>query len=116
MSCAGCRADNAAHRRYCGQCGAALLRTCGQCAFTNVATDAFCGGCGGTLAEPASRTAPAVTVREAPAPPAKQGSGVRVLTATEIQDLFVSPHVDKAPAQNGPVSQAELDSLFGSGS
>jgi class 3 adenylate cyclase len=57
MQCGRCGAENAANRRFCGACGAALAIGCPACGFANEAGDRFCGGCGGALA-PAAAAAP----------------------------------------------------------
>jgi class 3 adenylate cyclase len=38
--------ENAATRRFCAQCGAALPATCANCGFENEPSAKFCGGCG----------------------------------------------------------------------
>src|SRR5689334_6768940 len=50
MQCIRCGAANAAQRRYCGSCGAALPIVCAACGFVNEPGTAFCGGCGAGLA------------------------------------------------------------------
>ena len=59
MRCPSCMAENAATRRFCAQCGAALPVLCPACGFENETAAKFCGGCGrpiGTTgaAEPAT--------------------------------------------------------------
>ena len=49
MRCGRCGAENAANRRFCGACGAALALGCPACGFANAADAHFCGGCGGAL-------------------------------------------------------------------
>ena len=56
-------AENAAIRRFCAQCGAALPFSCSTCGFENEPSAKFCGGCG----EPIGETA-AAPVRPMPAP------------------------------------------------
>lgn len=53
MICASCNSPNAAARRFCARCGAALAATCGACGFENGPQDRFCGGCGRALQESA---------------------------------------------------------------
>ena len=57
-------AENAAIRRFCAQCGAALPFSCSACGFENEPSAKFCGGCGEPIGE---MTAP-VPVRLTPAP------------------------------------------------
>lgn len=49
MQCVRCGVGNAADRRYCGACGAALPIACAGCGFVNEPGMAFCGGCGVAL-------------------------------------------------------------------
>src|SRR5215475_10762930 len=46
MRCPSCMAENAATRRFCVQCGAALPAACANCGFENEPSAKFCGGCG----------------------------------------------------------------------
>jgi class 3 adenylate cyclase len=57
-------AENAATRRFCARCGAALPTQCANCGFANESSAEFCGGCGKPIA-PASSALPA-TVPPAP--------------------------------------------------
>jgi len=68
-------AENAATRRFCAQCGAALPSPCPACGFENEPTARFCGGCGKSLGEVA---APAPTI--VPAPPRIDSAERRQLT------------------------------------
>jgi predicted ATPase/class 3 adenylate cyclase len=61
MHCPSCMAENAATRRFCAQCGAALPVLCPTCGFENETAAKFCGGCGrpiGQIAAPQPATAP----------------------------------------------------------
>jgi hypothetical protein len=51
MRCPNCGAENAATRRFCAQCGAALPSPCPACGFENEPTAKFCGGCGRPVGE-----------------------------------------------------------------
>jgi hypothetical protein len=46
--------ENAATRRFCAQCGAALPLSCPACGFENEPTARFCGGCGKPIGEAAA--------------------------------------------------------------
>lgn len=113
MTCSGCRAENDEHRRYCGACGAGLVRWCSGCSFKNRIIDAFCGGCGGKIGEvqpmPTSIRIPTkgpVGV-EKPAPGGMLSLGeVRALITPKASLTTSKPLTNK-------VSQAELDALFG---
>lgn len=52
MKCASCGTDNAANRRFCGACGAAMPAPCPVCGFANQPQVRFCGGCGAPIAAP----------------------------------------------------------------
>src|SRR5215831_5217352 len=54
MRCPSCSAENAATRRFCGQCGAPLPTRCPACGFENEPTAKFCGGCGKPVGEAAA--------------------------------------------------------------
>ncbi|MDF3073366.1 MAG: family ATPase [Alphaproteobacteria bacterium] len=56
MQCATCHTQNAAGRRFCAQCGAALAVSCESCDFQNSSSDRFCGGCGRPIQESAAST------------------------------------------------------------
>ena len=64
MRCPSCLAENAATRRFCARCGAALPTQCANCGFANEFSAEFCGGCGKPIA-PASSALP-VTMPPAP--------------------------------------------------
>ena len=48
-ACASCGADNATHRKFCADCGAALARPCLSCGTANEPGARFCGECGAAL-------------------------------------------------------------------
>src|SRR5713226_10468190 len=49
MRCAKCGADNPASKRFCGDCGAALVNRCARCGTENPPAKKFCGDCGSAL-------------------------------------------------------------------
>jgi class 3 adenylate cyclase len=55
MRCPSCMAENAATRRFCAQCGAALPVPCPACGFENETAARFCGGCGRPIGEIAAQ-------------------------------------------------------------
>ena len=61
MHCTNCAAEVAERRKFCGQCGAAVVRRCAACGAANPALNKFCGDCGtklradSTAAMPTSR-------------------------------------------------------------
>jgi class 3 adenylate cyclase len=75
MRCPKCKAENAATRRFCAQCGAPLPSPCSACDFENEPAAKFCGGCGKLIGERAASASPAV-----PALPRADGAERRQLT------------------------------------
>ena len=59
MQCASCGADNGTHRRFCGECGAALAEVCPSCGAAREPGTKFCGECGHRFPTVAEATAPA---------------------------------------------------------
>jgi len=55
MRCPSCKYDNRTARRFCAECGAALVMSCAACGAANQAGEKFCGECGAALGS----TAPA---------------------------------------------------------
>jgi class 3 adenylate cyclase/tetratricopeptide (TPR) repeat protein len=68
MICSACGATNEAGRKFCKECGAALVIVCPTCSSPNTPDSKFCGECGSSLtaAVPVVGTADA---RAAPTPP-----------------------------------------------
>ena len=54
MRCASCERENRAGRRFCAECGAALVMRCAACGASNESGEKFCGGCGTVLGEKAA--------------------------------------------------------------
>ena len=53
MICQSCGHDNPVANRFCGGCGAPLVRTCPACGNSNPPDHRFCGTCGAALGESA---------------------------------------------------------------
>ena len=49
MKCPNCQFENPEGMKFCGECGAKLVRICLKCNFTNPAHFKFCGECGHNL-------------------------------------------------------------------
>ncbi|MGQ0670435.1 MAG: adenylate/guanylate cyclase domain-containing protein, partial [Actinomycetota bacterium] len=49
MVCSACGADNEAGRKFCKECGTALVLVCASCSSPNSADSKFCGECGSPL-------------------------------------------------------------------
>ena len=75
MRCPKCRAENAATRRFCAECGSPLPSLCAGCGFENEITAKFCGGCGKPIGD-----APALTPPAALFPPRTEAAERRQLT------------------------------------
>src|ERR1700737_4481403 len=49
MHCSSCDFENAAGKKFCIRCGAALNQHCLKCGAENPAEASFCGDCGASL-------------------------------------------------------------------
>jgi class 3 adenylate cyclase len=49
MQCTNCAAEVPEQQKFCGQCGAAVVRRCPACGAANLAPNKFCGDCGTKL-------------------------------------------------------------------
>ena len=49
MRCPSCDHDNRADRRFCAECGAALVAGCASCGTANEPDEKFCSGRGAAL-------------------------------------------------------------------
>jgi len=66
MRCSSCGQDNEAGRKFCGECGSALVVVCEACGGTNTPGVKFCGECGAPLtgaSAPEPRAAPAAELK-----------------------------------------------------
>jgi hypothetical protein len=50
MRCSKCGSDSPAGKKFCGDCGAALVNNCPKCGAENPSGKHFCGDCGAELA------------------------------------------------------------------
>ena len=66
MVCSACGAGNETGRKFCKECGTALVVICGFCSSPNAPDSKFCGECGRPLTAPG----PAAIAREPAAPSA----------------------------------------------
>ena len=57
MECARCGTLNDPGRKFCRQCGEALVVLCAVCGAANEPGDRFCGACGSPLTVPDARPA-----------------------------------------------------------
>jgi class 3 adenylate cyclase/tetratricopeptide (TPR) repeat protein len=80
-ACSACGFENAVTKRFCTQCGAALLAACPACGAPIVGSDRFCGECGTPLSDRAAGD-------EAPTVPADAGPAAeRRLISVLFADL-----------------------------
>src|SRR5262245_64330592 len=54
MRCPECRHENAAEKKFCGECGTRLTVLCRECGARNAPAQKFCGECGARLGSEAS--------------------------------------------------------------
>jgi class 3 adenylate cyclase/tetratricopeptide (TPR) repeat protein len=64
VRCPSCGADNADHRKFCGECGAGLQAPCPTCGAPTDPGTRFCGECGAPLGQAAALPTPAPKVAE----------------------------------------------------
>src|SRR5579872_619326 len=65
-TCLRCGSENAAGKKFCGECGTALAQVCATCGEANEAGRKFCGECGSPLADTRAVALPAPAVQPAP--------------------------------------------------
>ena len=70
LRCPACGTENELDRKFCGECGTALVRACPSCGTPNAPAVKFCGECGTALGSTA--TTPTTTAPEASAPAAER--------------------------------------------
>jgi hypothetical protein len=111
IACPACDRPNAAHRGYCGGCGAVLQPVCRGCRFVNDGGDVYCGGCGNQLVTPGAAV---IVSRAASSGPVSAMTMATAMGNDELAELFVAA----APAQAElpqNITQGDLDRLFGGG-
>src|SRR5207302_2274648 len=64
MRCSNCGIENPAGKRFCGDCGSALVNRCPKCGIDNPPGKRFCGDCGTALAGTDTPQSPASSSRE----------------------------------------------------
>src|SRR4051812_37687839 len=86
LACPNCSAPISPDQRFCGQCGARLVRVCSVCGTENPVANRFCGNCGARLQDqpaPVPAPVPAAPVESArpPAAPPEERRWATVLFA-----------------------------------
>jgi len=74
MRCQSCNCENREGRRFCTECGAALVLACPSCGATPEPNERFCGECGASLTGVAAGTR-TPTPQPSPALPTSFGGG-----------------------------------------
>ena len=92
MICSACGSDNETGRKFCKECGTALVLLCGSCSAPNAPDSKFCGECGRPLA--AASTADTTTVPPTPSTPTTERRLVSVLFADLVGFTALSEHRD----------------------
>jgi class 3 adenylate cyclase len=59
MRCPSCNHENAAHVKFCGECGTRLMAACSACGAINPPGQKFCGDCGARIDENTASVQPA---------------------------------------------------------
>jgi class 3 adenylate cyclase/predicted ATPase len=97
MICSACGAENEAARKFCKECGTALVVICASCSSPNTPDSKFCGECGRPLVAAAPGTGGTThppIVPSAPTGPAMERRLVSVLFADLVGFTTLSEHRD----------------------
>src|SRR5438034_8885804 len=81
MICSACGADNEAGRKFCKECGTALVVICGSCSSPNAPDSKFCGECG----RPLTTASPGAIARE---PAARSATSAPAMERRVVSVLF----------------------------
>jgi predicted ATPase/class 3 adenylate cyclase len=81
MRCAKCGAENPASKRFCGDCGAALINRCRECGAENPPEKKFCGDCGSALGKAVVREGGKLSAAEA-------AGGVRIMPERQTSETI----------------------------
>ena len=86
MRCEACGAENRGGRKFCVECGAALLKACPSCGSTIQEGEKFCGECGAALDGPLLPS----QIKTSPAPAASEPGAERRQLTVMFVDLVGS--------------------------
>ena len=84
MLCSSCGGENAADRKFCGECGERLALACVSCGAPNPPNVRFCGECGSAMAAGAAPAAPTPS-----APPPYVPAGPRPAESNRAAELKI---------------------------
>ena len=85
MRCTACGTENADAQKFCGECGASLVRRCPSCGTAAPPGQKFCGECGTPIDAPAPAAARPVGAE--PVPPAGEQIAERRVASILFVDL-----------------------------
>jgi predicted ATPase/class 3 adenylate cyclase len=86
-ACVNCGAENSAGVKFCGECGATLMRICPACNTPNEPGRKFCGECGTSLGDGLAPAAAATAAPMQPASPPVEAVAQRRLVSVLFADL-----------------------------
>src|SRR5436190_21029471 len=89
MRCPLCNHENAAHVKFCGECGTRLMVACSCCRAANPPSQKFCGDCGARIDENAATVQPASPAAYTPKHLAEKILGSRSLLQGERKQVTV---------------------------
>src|SRR5262249_62334235 len=91
MRCQSCNHTNHPGRRFCTECGSALVTVCGACGAKIEPGEKFCGGCGARLGTSAPTGTPASAEVAFPSGERRQ---LTVLFCDLVASTPLSPQLD----------------------
>src|SRR5690349_10244044 len=92
MHCPSCEFDSPEGKKFCGECGAPLLRRCPSCGDENPPKFKFCGECGAPLARQSQVASPKSQVQSPQSPTPKPQPPV-AYTPTHLAERIRAVHV-----------------------
>lgn len=93
MNCPSCGSANQDDNRFCGHCGAPLVRRCDACGRENPAGNRFCSECGASLADAAS-LARSVTTPDALVSPGAERRQLTVMFCDLVGSTALASRLD----------------------
>ena len=109
MTCPRCKAENAADRRFCRNCGTAFGILCAKCDHQNSIEDKFCGFCGFPIstAQMQNAAGAAVSFRF-------RHMSVRQYSAQEVEELLTLRRaMQRDRDASRTLGQDDINEIFG---